>query len=158
MKIQNKITPFFWFEKDAKDIIKYYKNIFKDFKIIKRNKFSGSPSGNVEIVEVEMVGFKMIWMITVGPFRFNEAISLTINCKGQKEVDYYWSALTKNGGKEVECGWCKDKYGLCWQVIPEELGEVTTQKDKVKAKYAFGQMMKMKKIIIKDLSKAYEGK
>ena len=151
--MKNKITPFFWYEKDANGIIKYYKNIFKDFKIIKRNKFSGSPSGDVEIVEVKMAGLQMIWMVTAAPFKFNESISLTINCKGQKEVDYYWNALTKNGGKEVECGWCKDKYGLCWQVIPKELGDATTQKDKTKAKDAFEQMMKMKKIIIADLIK-----
>ena len=83
---------------------------------------------------------------------FNESVSLMITTETQEETDYYWEAFTKEG-KEIECGWCKDKYGLSWQITPKKLLELNTSKDKEVASYAMQQMMKMKKIIIKDLER-----
>lgn len=114
---------------------------------------SETPSGDVEIVEVEIFGNRMSWM-TAGPyFKFNEAISFVISTDGQEETDYYWQKLTADGGTESQCGWCKDKYGVSWQVVPKQLGESMAQTDSELAKYASTQMLKMKKIIIKDLYK-----
>ena len=93
-------------------------------------------------------------LLAAGPmFKFSEAISFTINCKDQAETDYYWESLTKNGGAESQCGWCRDAYGLSWQIIPKRLMELTTSTDKEKRYYAMNQMFKMKKIIVKDLEK-----
>jgi predicted 3-demethylubiquinone-9 3-methyltransferase (glyoxalase superfamily) len=148
-----KITPFFWFEKNMSEILGYYEDIFYDFKIISRNKMSETPSGDVEIVEVEIFGNRMSWM-TAGPyFKFNEAISFVISTDGQEETDYYWQKLTAGGGTESQCGWCKDKYGVSWQVVPKQLGEAMSQTDSDLAKYASAKMLQMKKIIIKDLYK-----
>jgi len=86
-------------------------------------------------------------------FKFTEAVSLTISTDNQKETDYYWNALTADGGEESVCGWCKDKYGLSWQVTPRKLIELQMSKDKEKRDYAMQAMFQMKKIIIKDLEK-----
>ena len=86
-------------------------------------------------------------------FKFTEAISLTITCEDQEETDYYWNAFTANGGTESQCGWCKDKYGLSWQIIPKKLGEFLTSENTEKRDYAMQAMFQMKKIIIKDLEK-----
>lgn len=148
-----KIIPFFWFEKNMSEILEYYQGIFPDFKIISRNKLSETPSGDVEIAEVEVFGSRMSWM-TAGPyFKFNEAISLVIRTDGQEETDYFWQKLTADGGTESQCGWCKDRYGVSWQVVPKQLGEAMSQADKERAQYASSQLLHMKKIIIKDLYK-----
>ena len=155
--MQNKITPFFWFDKNMSEILNYYENIFnnsnqENFKIINRNKLAETPSGDVEIVTVELFERNYTFM-TAGPiFKFNEAISLVIDCDGQEEVDYYWNVFTKEG-QESRCGWCKDKYGLSWQIVPKQLQEALSQVDEEKRNYAQAQMMQMKKIVIKDLIK-----
>ena len=94
-----------------------------------------------------------------GPlFRFTEAISFVVDCKDQKEVDYYWEQLTADGGEESMCGWLKDKYGLSWQIVPTQLNKLMGDKDKEKAGRVTQAMLKMKKIDIVKLLQAYEGK
>lgn len=146
----NKITPFLWYEKNMTEIVAYYSSIFPDMKTNYTGSLSDTPSGSVETAEVEILGQKFSLM-TAGPtFKFNEAVSFVINCDGQEEVDYYWNALTREG-KESQCGWCKDKYGLSWQVVPKQLIEALANPDKEKAEKAMQMMLKMKKIIISDL-------
>ncbi len=150
---KQKIAPCLWIEKDAKKAVKYYLSIFKNGKMIsyKAYKNSGTPSGDFDVAEMELLGMKF-QILAAGPmFKFNEAVSFTIICKDQEEVDYYWKALTAKGGSEGPCGWCKDKYGLSWQVIPEQLYKLENHKEKSKQEYAFKAMLKMKKIIIADL-------
>ncbi len=91
-------------------------------------------------------------MLAAGPmFTRSEALSFVISCEDQAEVDYYWDALTANGGAESQCGWCKDKYGLSWQIEPKKLRELSITSDKEKRNFAMNAMFKMKKIIVKDL-------
>ena len=91
-------------------------------------------------------------ILAAGPlFKFNEAISFVITCKDQKEVDYYWKALTAKGGEEGPCGWLKDRYGLSWQVVPEQYFKLEAHKNKAKQEYALKAVLKMKKIIVADL-------
>ena len=91
-------------------------------------------------------------ILAAGPyFKFNEAISLVINCKDQEEVDYYWDALTSNGGAEGSCGWCKDKFGLSWQVVPVEYYQLVTSSDPSVRDKAMQATMSMKKLILADL-------
>ena len=153
--MQNKITPFFWFDKNMDEILEYYKNIFnsdaeENFKVESINKISDTQSVVVEIVVVNLFG-NIYQFMTAGPyFKFSEAISLVINTEDQEETDKYWDYFTKEGS-ESQCGWCKDRYGLSWQIVPKQLSELTASKDIEIAKYATEQMLKMKKIIIKDL-------
>jgi len=96
--------------------------------------------------------------LNAGPqFKFNEAISMFVNCEDQEEVDYFWNALTADGGEESMCGWLKDKYGLSWQIVPKQLGELMGDPDPEKSKRVMDAMLKMQKIIVADLKKAYNG-
>ena len=152
--MQNKITPFLWFEKDLENVVEYYKNIFKDnAKILSMGEKQDAGHGEFQVGSMEIFGTKFDMMAAGPMFKFTEAISFTINCDDQAEVDYYWDALTTQGGQESVCGWCKDKYGLSWQITPKKLAELTSGNDPEKRNYAMGQMMKMKKIIIADLEK-----
>ena len=93
-----------------------------------------------------------------GPkFKFTEAISFFVKCADQQEVDYYWNALTINGGEESMCGWLKDKYGLSWQIIPDDLMRYMSDPDRAKADRAMTAMLQMRKIVVADLAKAFNG-
>jgi predicted 3-demethylubiquinone-9 3-methyltransferase (glyoxalase superfamily) len=151
-----KIVPFLWFDKEAGEAAKLYTSVFKDAKIKNADTLSDTPSGNVEVIVIELFG-QEFQLMSAGPyFKFNEAISFVVNCKDQEEVDYYWNALTANGGQESQCGWLKDKFGVSWQIVPTILGKLTTDPDKEKAKRAIQAMLKMKKIVIADLEKAFD--
>ena len=122
--IMQKITPCLWVEtKDAKAVVDYYLSIFKEGKLKELRKYKNPPEeggGDFETAIMEINGIEFN-ILAAGPFfKFNESVSFVINCKDQAEVDYYWNALTANGGEESSCGWCKDKYGLSWQVVPVE--------------------------------------
>lgn len=138
-----KITPFLWFDGTAEEAAKFYVSIFKNAKILESNPMA-------TMFELEGTTFTAL---NGGPeFKFNEAISFLISCKDQEEVDYYWNKLTADGGSEGNCGWCKDKYGVSWQVVPTILSEMLRNPDPEKAKYAMNAMLSMNKIVIKDLS------
>lgn len=150
---KQKITPCLWIEKDARKAAKYYLSIFKnsELKSYKAFKNMGTPSGDFDMATIRFMGMDFM-ILAAGPlFKFNEAVSFMIKCSDQKEVDYYWKALTAKGGQEGPCGWCKDKYGLSWQVVPIQYLKLENHKDKKKQAFAFRALMKMKKIIIADL-------
>ncbi len=152
-----KITPFLWFEKDANKVAEYYISIFKDSKIKNVSSLGDTPSGTVEIVSVELFG-QDFTLMSAGPmFKFTEAISFVVDCKDQEEVNYYWDRLTADGGEESMCGWLKDKYGVSWQIVPKQLGELMGDPDKEKAGRVTQAMLQMKKIDIAGLQKAYQG-
>jgi predicted 3-demethylubiquinone-9 3-methyltransferase (glyoxalase superfamily) len=153
-----KIVPFLWFDKEAREAAKLYTTVFKDAKIKNADTMSDTPSGNVEVITIELFG-QEFQLMSAGPyFKFNESISFMVNCENQEEVDYYWNALTADGGEESQCGWLKDKFGVSWQITPTILTKLTTDPDKEKANRATQAMLKMKKIIIADIVKAAEGK
>ncbi len=154
--MQNKLTLFFWFHNDLKEVNNYYQNIFNrngvvNFEEVSYTTIAGAPAPT-SLATIKLFGTIYNFMGTKRPFDFNESVSLVITTEDQEETDYYWDAFTKEG-KEVECGWCKDKYGISWQITPKKLMELIGNKDKDIATYASQQMMKMKKIIIKDLEK-----
>lgn len=143
-----KVTPFLWYDGKAQEAAEFYTSIFKNSKIVSSN----TMSATFQIDGCEFIAFNG------GPhFKFNESISLFIDCNTQEEVDELWSKLSK-GGSESRCGWLKDKYGLSWQVVPSILGKLLGDKDPVKAKRVMDAMLKMSKINIKALQDAYEGK
>jgi predicted 3-demethylubiquinone-9 3-methyltransferase (glyoxalase superfamily) len=150
-----KITPFLWLESDALGAAKYYASIFKEAKIQNEEALDNTPSGSVQIVTIELFGQNFTLMAAGPMFKFTEAISFVVDCVDQDEVDYYWDHLTANGGEEGNCGWLKDKYGVSWQIVPRQLGELMGDSDRVKADRAMQAMLKMKKIDIAGLQKAY---
>ena len=159
-----KITPFLWFDSQAEEAANFYVSIFKQSRIggIARyddeaSRAAGRPKGSVMTVEFELDGQKFI-ALNGGPhFKFTEAISLFVNCENQKEVDYFWEKLSA-GGQEVECGWLKDRFGLSWQVVPTALLEMLQDKDPEKSKRTMAAMLKMKKLDVDALRKAYDGR
>lgn len=153
--VTQKITPSLWVEtKDAKAVADYYLSIFKDGKLKEHRKYKNPPEaggGDFETAIIEINGIEFN-ILAAGPFfKFNESVSFVINCKDQAEVDYYWSALTANGGQESSCGWCKDKYGLSWQVVPVEYFDLINSDDPKVRDKAMKNTLKQKKLILSEL-------
>ena len=156
-----KITPFLWFDTEAEDAAKFYVSIFPNSKINHVSRYSEAGPGrneSVMVVQFELDG-KPFLALNGGPhFRFTEAVSFTIDCKNQQEVDHYWEKLSADGGQESMCGGLKDKYGLSWQVTPTILGELMSDPDKTRAKRTMDAMLQMKKMDIATLQRAHDGK
>jgi predicted 3-demethylubiquinone-9 3-methyltransferase (glyoxalase superfamily) len=159
-----KIIPFLWFNDTAEEAAKFYTSVFKRSKLGKiarygkaGEKVAGRPAGSVMTVEFEIEGQQFI-ALNGGPiFRFNESISFVVNCRTQAEVDYYWKKLTA-GGKPVQCGWLKDKYGISWQIVPTVLNELMSTKDEAKSERVMAAMLNMVKLDIKKLKAAAKGR
>lgn len=148
-----KITPFLWFNNNAEEAINFYVSVFKNSKII--SKIPG-PGGSIMGASFVLDG-QEFQALNGGPmFKFTEAISMFVNCETQEDIDEKWETLSA-GGEKSRCGWLKDKYGLSWQIVPTVLGQLLGDKDREKAGRVMQAMMKMDKIIIADLKKAYEG-
>lgn len=153
--VTQKITPSLWVEtKDAKAVADYYLSIFKEGKLKEHHKYKNPPEaggGDFETAIIEINGMEFN-ILAAGPFfKFNESVSFVINCKDQAEVDYYWTALTTNGGEEGSCGWCKDKYGLSWQVVPVEYFDLLNSDDPKVRDKAMKNTLKQKKLILSEL-------
>lgn len=157
-----KITPFLWFDNQAEEAANFYVSLFKNSRIGSTThyeeevaKVSGQPQGTVMTVEFQLDGQDFI-ALNGGPhFKFTEAISFSVSCETQEEIDELWDKLTE-GGEEGQCGWLKDKYGLSWQIVPPVLGELLADKDAEKSKRVMKAMLQMKKIDIQSLKQAYE--
>jgi predicted 3-demethylubiquinone-9 3-methyltransferase (glyoxalase superfamily) len=153
-----KITPFLWFDKEAEEAANFYVSIFKNSKIVNISRYpegSPNPAGTVMTVEFQLDGRDFI-ALNGGPhFKFTEAISLSVSCETQAEVDELWAKLTA-GGEEGPCAWLKDKYGLSWQIVPTALPRLLKDKDRAKASRVMQAMMKMKKIDVGKLQEAYD--
>lgn len=147
-----KITPFLWFDTQAEEAMNFYVSVFKNSKV---HNISRGPDGKAFTVSFELAGQEFIGLNAGPQFKFNEAISMFVNCEDQSEVDYYWERLTADGGEESMCGWLKDKYGLSWQIIPNALGELMGDPDPARAQRVTQAMLQMQKIIVADLERAY---
>ena len=151
-----KITPFLWFDTNAEEAVQFYTSIFKDSKILGSSRYGDAgpgPKGTVMTMKFELNGQEFI-ALNGGPhFKFTEAISFVVNCETQKEIDEYWAKLSA-GGKEVQCGWLKDKYGLSWQIVPTILGQLMQSKDPEKVNRVTQAFMKMVKMDIEALKRA----
>ena len=158
MATPQKITPFLWFNQEAEEAANFYVSLFKDSKILSMSRYgdAGSgPKGSVMVVEFQLAG-QTFQALNGGPvFNFTEAISLAVNCDSQEEVDMLWSKLTANGGKESQCGWLKDRYGLSWQIIPSRFMEMMKDKDPKRTQRVVQAMLTMKKFDIARLEQAY---
>ncbi len=157
------ITPCLWFNDQAEEAVNFYVSTFNaggfDAKVLQTTRYSdaaaqasGRPKGSVMTVTFELAGQKYM-ALNGGPmFSFTPAISLMVNCETQQQIDHFWDQLSSNGGKEVQCGWLTDKYGLSWQIVPTIMGEL--MKDPNKGPRAMAALMKMKKLDIETLKNA----
>ena len=156
--LKQTIVPHLWYDKAAVEAAEFYTSIFADSRITHITTISDTPSGTVDIVSFELLGQEFMAM-SAGPlFRFNESISFMVNCDTQEEIDYYWEKLTADGGQEGQCGWLKDKYGLSWQIVPANMGEMMDAKDPEAMARVTQAFLKMTKFDLAELQRAREGK
>ena len=158
--MQQRIVPNLWFDTEAEEAAEFYTSIFKNSRVVNVARYTEAgprPAGTVMTVEFELDGQRFVG-INGGPeFTFSEAISLQVSCEDQDEVDYYWERLT-DGGEEGPCGWCKDRYGLSWQVVPKGMDDLFADDDKERATRAMKAMSDMKKLDIAALQAAANGR
>lgn len=152
--MQQKITPNLWFDGNAKEAAEYYVSVFPDAKILSVLNYPNTPeegladfqlhlAGKPLTVDFELLGMRFVG-INAGPeFKFSEAVSFSIECEDQAEIDYYWEKLSKVPEAE-QCGWCKDQFGLSWQIVPKNTAELLRRPG------AYAKMMQMKKLVIAD--------
>ena len=150
-----KIVPHLWYDDNAKEAVDFYLSVFPDSKIISQAMITETPSGNVDIITFELSGNRFM-AINAGPlFKFNESISFIVYCDNQEEIDYYYGNLSA-GGEQQPCGWVKDKFGLSWQVVSEEMDDTFLTNDKEQLARVTQAMLKMYKLDIEELRKAYK--
>ena len=144
--ITQRITPYLWFDHQAKEAAGFYCSVFENSKIISSSDLA---------VEFELDGMQFM-ALNGGPrFKFTEAISFVVLCKDQAEVDYYWDSFVSNGGQEDMCSWCKDKYGLSWQVIPVRFLEMMKTGNPDQVKRVFDLMLTMRKLVVEEFEKVF---
>ncbi|HVX81222.1 MAG TPA: VOC family protein [Devosiaceae bacterium] len=153
----HKITPFLWFDTEAEEAAEFYVSLFPNSRITGKTHYgegAPGPKGQVMTVSFELDGLP-VTALNGGPiYKFTEAVSFSVSCEDQAEVDRFWNALTANGGQEGPCAWLKDKYGFSWQIVPKALMRLLGDPDPKKSQAAMQAMLKMKKIIIADLEAA----
>ncbi len=156
MATVSKITPCLWFDTEGEDAAKFYTAIFENSRILEVTRYGSAgprPEGMVMVVSFELDG-QTFTALNGGPdFTFNEAISFQVSCGSQGEVDHFWTKLT-DGGKEVACGWLRDRYGVSWQIVPTVLDELIADPDPGRSQRAMKAMMGMVKIDIAELQRA----
>jgi predicted 3-demethylubiquinone-9 3-methyltransferase (glyoxalase superfamily) len=154
-----KITPFLWFDSNAEEAMNFYVSIFKNSKILSVARYGDAgpgPKGTVMAATFQLEG-QQFQALNGGPkYKFTPAISLFVNCETQQEVDELWAKLLEGGGREDQCGWLQDKFGLSWQIIPTLLPKLLSDKDPKKASRVMKAMLQMKKIDSKKLQQAYD--
>ncbi len=160
-----RITPCLWFADEAEDAARYYTGIFKNSRITATTRYGTAgfeahhrPEGSVMVVTFELDG-QSFMALNGGPiFKFNEAVSFVVNCATQDEIDYYWDKLSAGGDPRAQqCGWLKDKYGASWQVAPNNMDEFLKDEKSPASMRAMEAMMRMKKIDMAELRRAYDG-
>lgn len=154
--IRQKIKTFLWYDQGAEEAANFYCSLFKDSKVVSVTRYpqgSPMPAGTVMTVEFELAGIRFV-ALNGGPhFKLTEAVSLTVDCEDQAEVDDLWEKLTQ-GGSPSQCGWLKDRWGLSWQIVPRALLELLSDKDGAKSKRVMQAMLTMTKIDVAALHRA----
>jgi predicted 3-demethylubiquinone-9 3-methyltransferase (glyoxalase superfamily) len=160
-KIEQRITPFLWFDNQAEEAMNFYVSIFPDSKVLSVTRYGETgpgPKGSVMTANFQLDGQEFV-ALNGGPmFKFTEAISFVVNCERQEEVDRYWEKLLAGGGKPQQCGWLKDKFGLSWQIVPTILTELVQDENSEKTQRVMKAMMQMVKLDIAGLKRAAEQK
>jgi predicted 3-demethylubiquinone-9 3-methyltransferase (glyoxalase superfamily) len=161
---KRKIMPCLWFDTQAEEAAKFYCSVFKNSKLGTVSHFPnagqdvhGKPAGSVMTAEFELDGQPFLALNGGPQFKFDEAVSFQIFCDTQKDIDYYWDKLTGGGGQEGPCGWLKDQFGLSWQVVPSAIPQMMSDPDTAKSARVMNAFMKMRKLDIAAIERAYAG-
>jgi predicted 3-demethylubiquinone-9 3-methyltransferase (glyoxalase superfamily) len=155
-KIEQKIVPHLWYDKEAREAAEFYTSIFPDSKVTNVTTLHDTPSGDCDVVSFELFR-QQFQAISAGPiFKFNEAISLMVYCESQEEIDQYWDKLSASPENE-QCGWLKDKFGLSWQIVPAQMDEMMAKGTEEQVARITQAFLPMKKLDIKALEDAYNG-
>ncbi|MDN3548115.1 VOC family protein [Mucilaginibacter aquaedulcis] len=153
-----KIIPCLWFDGKVEEAINFYTSLFKNSKIKNVSRYgegAPQPAGTILVATFELGGQEFM-ILNGGPmFKLTEAISLSVSCETQEEIDFYWEKLSSNGGQESQCGWLKDKFGLSWQIVPTALSKLLQATDRKKANNVMAALMQMQKLDIAKLEQAY---
>jgi predicted 3-demethylubiquinone-9 3-methyltransferase (glyoxalase superfamily) len=150
-----KITPFLTYDGTAEEAANFYVSLFPDAKV---QHVQPGPGGKALVVRFELAGQSFLALNAGGPdFAFTHGVSLLVDCTDQAEVDHFWNALVADGGKELACGWCEDRFGLAWQIVPKQFFELLSGGDGAQSGRVMGAMMKMRKFVIADLEAAAKG-
>jgi predicted 3-demethylubiquinone-9 3-methyltransferase (glyoxalase superfamily) len=160
MNKNQKITTFLWFDANAEEAANFYVSVFKNAKVTDVTRYGNTgpgPEGSVMTIAFQLEGQEFVGLNGGPHFKFTEAISLVVKCETQAEIDAMWSKLTADGGKEVECGWLKDKFGLSWQIVPTTFFDMVKDPYRARANRVMAAMMKMKKLDLARLEQAYRG-
>jgi predicted 3-demethylubiquinone-9 3-methyltransferase (glyoxalase superfamily) len=162
LNTKQKIMPCLWFDANAEEAVAFYLSVFKKSRrglVTRYGEGAPLPKGTALTIEFTLLGEKFL-ALNGGPyFKFSEAVSFVISCATQKEIDYYWQKLVAGGGAEGQCGWLKDKFGLSWQVAPSAMvSKMLSDKKAGRAARVMKALMPMKKIDIRTLKAAYDGK
>lgn len=149
-----RITPFLWFDDQAEEAVKLYTSVFPHSRVLDTMRYdaesarvSGRREGSIMVIDFELDGVR-VSALNGGPhFKFSEAVSLVVNCRNQTEVDHYWQRLGEGGDPAAQvCGWLKDRFGVSWQVVPEQMNDLLKDPDSARAQKAMAAMLKMKKL------------
>lgn len=156
MKLSHPIVPHLWFDTQAKEAAEYYVSVFPNSKIISSQVLTNTPSGDVDVVVFELNGQRFDAISAGQYFKFTEAISFMVRCDSQEEIDYYWEKLSAVPESE-QCGWCKDQFGLSWQVVPSAMDKMMASGDGEAIARVTAAFLQMKKFNIAELQRAYDG-
>jgi predicted 3-demethylubiquinone-9 3-methyltransferase (glyoxalase superfamily) len=161
-KAMPKITPHLWYTKEAEEAVAFYASVFPDSRVERvtalQSQTPSGPPGSVKVVEFTLCG-QPFMAISAGPMDpFNHAVSFMVSCDTQAEIDRYWDALLAGGGQAEACGWLRDRWGLCWQIVPTVMGAMMTDPDLAKVKRATDAMLKMVKFDIATIQAAFDGR
>lgn len=159
--LTQKITPCLWFNNNIEEAVNFYISVFRNSRILSMSHYGPDmpmPEGTVLTIEFELDGQRFTALNGGPEFKFNEAISLMVACDTQAEIDEFWKKLTADGGKEVQCSWLKDKYGLSWQIVPAILPDLISSGDQARTNRVMAAVMKMVKLDIETLKRAADDK
>ena len=155
-----KVSTCLWFDRNAESVVNFYVSLFEDSRITSISHYGKGapmPEGTILTVTFDLAGTEFMALNGGPQFPFTEASSMVVYCDSQVEIDRLWSALTADGGKEVQCGWLKDKFGLSWQIVPARMREMLRDADQVRLDRVMNEVMKMVKLNIARLESAYKG-
>jgi predicted 3-demethylubiquinone-9 3-methyltransferase (glyoxalase superfamily) len=157
-----KIVPSLWYTKEAEEAARFYASVFPESRVDRVTALPAEspsgPPGSVKVVEFTLFGQAFMAMSAGPHHEFNDAISFTVHCESQAEIDRYWDAIREHGGKPQACGWIMDRYGVRWQIVPTVLGEMMSAPDRAKAKRAAEEMLRQVKLDVAKLEAAFAGR
>jgi len=156
MRIKQRLTPFFTYNNQAEEAAEFYVSVLPDSKLIR--KVHNPKDGTVLTVEFELCGLKCVGLNAGQDWRFTEAFSLWVACENQDEIDRLWRELIAGGGSELACGWLKDKFGMCWQIVPEQIEQWLASDKPENLQRMFEAVWSMKKLDAAQLQKAFDGR